>query len=150
MSGISLVRRRVGCQVRLLEKLLNDEIRSRARTSQTQARVFSEEVHAVLRRHKLKRLASAEVVARLVEIAKRLWPADVPAGERAHDRGADPDRAPHDLVVDPQVIANPQHASDLPASGVDDARSSGPVPNRETAEVSMRLHHSASGAREAR
>jgi hypothetical protein len=31
VSGISLARRRVGCQVRLLEKLLNDEIRSTVR-----------------------------------------------------------------------------------------------------------------------
>ena len=59
-------------QVRLLEKLLNDEIRSRARTSQTQAKVFSEEVQAVLHRYALKQLTSAEVVERLVEIAKRL------------------------------------------------------------------------------
>ena len=55
--------------MRLLEKLLNDEIRSRARTSQTQARVFSDEVQAVLHRYELKQLTSAEVVERLVEIA---------------------------------------------------------------------------------
>ena len=72
MSGISLARRRIGCQVRLLEKLLNDEICSRARASQTQAGVFSEEVQAVLNRCELKQLTSAEVVERLVEIAKRL------------------------------------------------------------------------------
>jgi len=58
--------------VRLLEKLLNDEIRSRARTSQAQAKVFSEEIQAVLQRYELKQLTSAEVVERLVEIAKRL------------------------------------------------------------------------------
>ena len=58
--------------MRLLEKLLNDEIRSRARTSQTQAKVFSDEVQAVLQRYELKQLTSAEVVERLVEIAKRL------------------------------------------------------------------------------
>ena len=63
---------RPNIQVRLLEKLLNDEIRSRARTSQTQARVFTEEVQAVLHRYELKQLTSAEVVERLVEIAKRL------------------------------------------------------------------------------
>jgi len=57
VSGISLARRRVGCQVRPLEKLLNDEIRSRARTSQTQARVFSEEVQAVLHRPALAKIA---------------------------------------------------------------------------------------------
>ena len=58
--------------MRLLEKLLNDEIRSRARTGQAQAKVFSEEVQAVLQRYELKQLTSAEVVERLVEIAKRL------------------------------------------------------------------------------
>jgi type I site-specific restriction-modification system R (restriction) subunit len=59
-------------QLRLLEKLLNDEIRSRSRTSQAQAKVFSEEVQAVLHRYELKQLTSAEVVERFVEIAKRL------------------------------------------------------------------------------
>jgi type I restriction enzyme, R subunit len=34
--------------------------------------VFSEEVQAVLHRYELKQLTSAEVVERLVEIAKRL------------------------------------------------------------------------------
>ena len=58
--------------MRLLDKLLNDEIRSRACTSQTQARVFRDEVQAVLQRYELKQLTSAEVAERLVEIAKRL------------------------------------------------------------------------------
>lgn len=49
--------------MRLLEKLLNDEVRSRARTSSTQARVFSDEVQAVLHRYELKQRTSAEVVA---------------------------------------------------------------------------------------
>ncbi len=81
MSGVSLARRRVLCQVRLLEKLLNDEIRSPARTSQTQAGVFSEEVEAVLHRYELRQLSSAEVVERLVEIAKRLRD-----GRRRHEQ----------------------------------------------------------------
>ena len=72
MSGISLARRRVGCQVRLLEKLLNDEIRSRARTSQTQAKVFSEEVQAVLHPTSSSSSPAPKSVERLVEIAKRL------------------------------------------------------------------------------
>ncbi len=59
-------------QVRLLEKLLNDEIRGRMRANQMQAKLFSEEVRAVLRRYELKQLTSAEVVERLVEIAKQL------------------------------------------------------------------------------
>ena len=59
-------------QVRLLEKLLNDEIKSRTRSNQMQAKMFSEEVRAVLQRYELKQLTSAEVVERLVEIAKQL------------------------------------------------------------------------------
>ncbi|MGB0097608.1 MAG: type I restriction endonuclease subunit R [Solirubrobacteraceae bacterium] len=59
-------------QVRLLEKLLNDEIKGRTRANQMQAKLFSEEVRAVLKRYELKQLTSAEVVERLVEIAKHL------------------------------------------------------------------------------
>ena len=59
-------------QVRLLEKLLNDEITGRMRANQMQAKLFSEEVRAVLHRYELKQLTSAEVVERLVEIAKQL------------------------------------------------------------------------------
>lgn len=59
-------------QVRLLEKLLNDEIRGRMRANQMQAKLFSDEVRTVLRRYELKQLTSAEVVERLVEIAKQL------------------------------------------------------------------------------
>ena len=49
--------------MRLLDKLLNGEIRSRAPTSQTQARVFSDEVQAVLHRYELKQLTRAEAVS---------------------------------------------------------------------------------------
>ena len=59
-------------QVRLLEKLLNDEIKGRARGNHLQAKMFTEEVHGVLQRYELKQLTSAEVVERLVEIAKQL------------------------------------------------------------------------------
>jgi len=59
-------------QIRLLEKLLNDEIKGRTRANQMQAKLFSDEVRAVLQRYELKQLTSAEVVERLVEIAKQL------------------------------------------------------------------------------
>lgn len=59
-------------QIKLLEKLLGDEIRGRLRSNRMQAKLFSEEVHNVLTRYELKQLTSAEVVARLVEIAKQL------------------------------------------------------------------------------
>jgi type I restriction enzyme R subunit len=59
-------------QIRLLEKLLKGEIRGRARTSQAQAKIFSEQIEAVLRRYEGRQISSAEVVERLVEIAKSL------------------------------------------------------------------------------
>jgi type I restriction enzyme R subunit len=59
-------------QIRLLEKLLKGEVRSRSRTNRMQAKLFSEQIEAVLRRYELRQLSSAEVVERLVEIAKRL------------------------------------------------------------------------------
>jgi len=59
-------------QVRLLEKLLKGEIRGRARANQAQAKVFSEQIETVLRRYELRQLSSAEVVERLVQIAKSL------------------------------------------------------------------------------
>jgi type I restriction enzyme R subunit len=59
-------------QIRLLEKLLKDEVRGRGRTNATQAKLFGEEIEAVLRRYELRQISSAEVVERLVEIAKSL------------------------------------------------------------------------------
>jgi type I restriction enzyme R subunit len=59
-------------QIRLLEKLLKGEVRSRARANQTQAKLFGEQIEAVLHRYELRQLSSAEVIQRLVEIAKSL------------------------------------------------------------------------------
>jgi type I restriction enzyme R subunit len=59
-------------QIRLLEKLLKGEVRSRSRTSRAQAKLFGEQIEAVLQRYELRQLSSAEVVERLVEIAKSL------------------------------------------------------------------------------
>jgi type I restriction enzyme R subunit len=59
-------------QIRLLEKLLKDEIRGRGRVNRTQAKQFSDQIEAVLRRYEMRQLSSAEVVERLVEIAKSL------------------------------------------------------------------------------
>jgi type I restriction enzyme R subunit len=42
------------------------------RANQMQAKLFSEQVTAVLQRYEFKQLTSAEVVERLVEIAKQL------------------------------------------------------------------------------
>ncbi|WP_051222922.1 type I restriction endonuclease subunit R [Conexibacter woesei] len=59
-------------QRRLLQKLLDDELRARRRVNNLQAKRFSDEVEAVLRRYEQRQLTSAEVVERLIEIAKRL------------------------------------------------------------------------------
>lgn len=59
-------------QIRLLEKLLNDEIRSRGRSNQAQARLFSDQITDVLRRYELRQITGAEVVKALVELAKKL------------------------------------------------------------------------------
>jgi type I restriction enzyme, R subunit len=95
-------------QIRLLEKLLNDEIKGRTRTNQMQAKLFSEEVRAVLQRYELKQLTSAEVVERLVEIAKQLRSA-----RRRHEQlGLSPEEAAfydalaggvEDLTADPEL-----------------------------------------------
>lgn len=68
-------------QIKLLEKLLGDEIRGRLRNNRMQAKLFSQEVHNLLARYELKQLTSAEVVARLVEIARQLR-----AARRRHEQ----------------------------------------------------------------
>ena len=57
-------------QIRLLEKLLRDEVKSRGQANQTQAKLFSEQLESVLRRYELRQISAAEVVQRLVEIAR--------------------------------------------------------------------------------
>jgi len=59
-------------QIRLLEKLLKGEIRSRARANQTQAKLFSDQIETVLRRYESRQISSAEVLQLMVEIAKSL------------------------------------------------------------------------------
>jgi type I restriction enzyme R subunit len=59
-------------QRRLIQKLLDDELKARRRANNLQAKRFSEEIEAVLRRYEQRQLSSAQVVERLIEIAKRL------------------------------------------------------------------------------
>ena len=59
-------------QRKLLQKLLDDQLKARQRTNSLQAKRFSDEIEAVLRRYELRQITSAEVVERLIEIAKRL------------------------------------------------------------------------------
>jgi type I restriction enzyme R subunit len=97
-------------RVRLLEKLLKDEIRSRRTTSQAQAKLFSEKVNEILKRYEARQITSAEVIKALVELAKSLRD-----GRRRHEQlgltreeaafydalaGAD-----QDAPVDPQLAS---------------------------------------------
>lgn len=59
-------------QMRLLEKLLNDEIKGRLRTNRTQAKEFSEAMQRLLTQYENRQLTSAQVVEKLVELAKRI------------------------------------------------------------------------------
>lgn len=95
-------------QIRLLEKLLKGEIKSSTRTNQTQAKIFGEQIEAVLARYEQRQITSAEVVQRLVEIAKSLRD----ARGRHEQLGLTPDEAAfydalaggvQDAATDPQV-----------------------------------------------
>lgn len=59
-------------QVALLRKLLSGEISTRLAANQTQSKRFSDELQAVLDRYHGKQLTSADVVAELVKLAKKL------------------------------------------------------------------------------
>ena len=75
-------------QIRLLEKLLKNEVKSRSRTNQAQAKLFAEQLDAVLHRYELRQISSAEVVQRLVEIARSLREARPPSrAARPHGGG---------------------------------------------------------------
>ncbi len=58
--------------VAFLKKLLNDEIRSRGRRNQMQAKLFGTELEAVLARYRNRQITGAEVVKALVELAKKV------------------------------------------------------------------------------
>lgn len=58
--------------VAFLKKLLGDEIRSRGRRNQMQAKLFGDELEAVLARYRSRQITGAEVVKALVELAKKV------------------------------------------------------------------------------
>ena len=58
--------------IAFLKKLLNDEIRSRGRRNQMQAKLFGDELEAVLARYRNRQIIGAEVVKALVELAKKV------------------------------------------------------------------------------
>lgn len=59
-------------QIALLRKLLNDEIRSRGYQNSLQAKKFAEELQATLLRYQRRQLTSADVMATLIALAKRI------------------------------------------------------------------------------
>ena len=59
-------------QRKLLQKLLDDEIKGRLRTNRTQAKEFSAAMERILAMYENRQLTSAQVVEKLVELAKRI------------------------------------------------------------------------------
>ncbi len=58
--------------VQILKKILSDEIRVRGRSNAMQAKLFSDELADVLRRYEARQITSAEVIERLVELARKM------------------------------------------------------------------------------
>jgi type I restriction enzyme R subunit len=58
--------------VALLKKILSDEIRVRARSNRMQAKLFSDRLEQALARYEARQLTSAEIIERLVEVAREL------------------------------------------------------------------------------
>jgi type I restriction enzyme R subunit len=63
---------RPNLQMQLLRKLLNDEIRTLRRKNIVQARQFSELLEAAIAKYTNRNLTTAEIIAELVELAKRM------------------------------------------------------------------------------
>jgi len=59
-------------KIDVLKRLLNDEIRVRERSNHLQAKLFDEALRDALNRYELNQLTSAEVIQKLVELAKRM------------------------------------------------------------------------------
>ena len=58
--------------IALLKKILTDEIRSRQRTNRMQAKLFADELHEALARVEARQLTSADIISRLVELARAM------------------------------------------------------------------------------
>ncbi|MEN9751239.1 MAG: hypothetical protein RLZZ600_286 [Actinomycetota bacterium] len=67
-------------QLGLLRRLLDDQIRTTARTNLVQSRKFSEQLEEAINRYTNRSLTTAEIIAELVELAKEM--------RRQHERGA--------------------------------------------------------------
>lgn len=58
--------------VELLEKLLNDEIKTRSRKNLVQAKTFSEKLKEALRKYHNRAIETAQVIEELIELAKEM------------------------------------------------------------------------------
>lgn len=67
-------------QLGLLRRLLNDQIRTTAKTNLVQSRKFSELLEEAINRYTNRSLTTAEIIAELVQLAKEL--------RKQHERGA--------------------------------------------------------------
>jgi type I restriction enzyme, R subunit len=94
--------------IAFLKKLLNDEITSRGRRNQMQAKILGEELDAVLARYRNRQISGAEVVKALVELAKKVRD----ARQRHEELGLSEEEAAfydallgsaEDGAVDPQI-----------------------------------------------
>jgi len=65
-------RERPNLQMGLLQRLINDQIRSVQRTNIVQARKFSEQLDEAIRRYTNRALTTAEIIAELVKLAKEM------------------------------------------------------------------------------
>jgi type I restriction enzyme R subunit len=63
---------RPNLQMGLLQRLINDQIRSVQRTNIVQARKFSEQLDEAIRRYTNRSLTTAEIIAELVKLAKEM------------------------------------------------------------------------------
>jgi type I restriction enzyme R subunit len=63
-------------QMGLLQRLINDQIRSVQRTNIVQARKFSEQLDEAIRRYTNRSLTTAEIIAELVKLAKEMRDSD--------------------------------------------------------------------------
>jgi type I restriction enzyme R subunit len=58
--------------VELLQRLLNDEIKTRSRRNVVQSRAFSEMLEAALRKYQARAITTAQVIEELIELARQI------------------------------------------------------------------------------
>lgn len=95
--------------VAFLKKVLNDEIKTRSRRNQMQAKLFGEELDKALARYRNRQITGAEVVKTLIELAKQVRE----SGHRHEEMGlTDEELAFYDALAgtSEDVVADPQIA----------------------------------------